>query len=62
MTIGTMYAITRLKKAKIYCISPPRVNVWVGAATRALWHRANAPTLLALLGTAGGWEDQGVLL
>eukprot|EP00045_Choanoeca_perplexa_P013062 m.145896 g.145896 ORF g.145896 m.145896 type:complete len:1212 (+) comp16226_c0_seq2:210-3845(+) len=27
MTIGTIYAINRLKKAKIFCISPPRVNV-----------------------------------
>jgi cation-transporting ATPase 13A3/4/5 len=27
MTIGTAYAISRLKKQKIYCISPPRVNV-----------------------------------
>ncbi|EDQ89259.1 uncharacterized protein MONBRDRAFT_25515 [Monosiga brevicollis MX1] len=27
MTVGTMYAITRLKKQKIFCISPPRVNV-----------------------------------
>ena len=27
MTIGTIYAITRLKKQKISCISPPRVNV-----------------------------------
>ncbi|EGD74948.1 hypothetical protein PTSG_07173 [Salpingoeca rosetta] len=27
MTIGTMYALARLKKQKIFCISPPRVNV-----------------------------------
>jgi cation-transporting ATPase 13A3/4/5 len=27
MTIGTVFAINRLKKKKIYCISPPRVNV-----------------------------------
>ena len=27
MTIGTVFAINRLKKKKIYCISPPRINV-----------------------------------
>ena len=27
MTVGTMLAINRLKKQKIFCISPPRVNV-----------------------------------
>lgn len=27
MTIGTVFAINRLKKKRIYCISPPRVNV-----------------------------------
>jgi P-type E1-E2 ATPase len=27
MTAGTAFAISRLKKNKIYCISPPRVNV-----------------------------------
>ena len=27
MTIGTVFAINRLKSQKIYCISPPRVNV-----------------------------------
>jgi cation-transporting P-type ATPase 13A2 len=27
MTAGTAFAISRLRKHKIYCISPPRVNV-----------------------------------
>ncbi len=27
MTAGTAFAISRLKKRRIYCISPPRVNV-----------------------------------
>jgi cation-transporting ATPase 13A2 len=27
MTIGTIFAIARLKKKQIYCISPQRVNV-----------------------------------
>jgi cation-transporting P-type ATPase 13A2 len=27
LSIGVIYAITRLKKQKISCISPPRVNV-----------------------------------
>ena len=27
MTVGTVFAINRLKKKKIYCISPPRINV-----------------------------------
>ncbi|KJE95551.1 ATPase type 13A2 isoform 3, variant [Capsaspora owczarzaki ATCC 30864] len=27
MTIGTVFAIARLKKGLVYCISPPRVNV-----------------------------------
>ena len=27
MTVGTAFAISRLKKRKIFCISPPRVNV-----------------------------------
>lgn len=27
MTAGTAFAISRLQKKKIYCISPPRVNV-----------------------------------
>jgi len=27
MTVGTVFAISRLKKKKIYCISPPRINV-----------------------------------
>lgn len=27
MTIGTVFAINRLKKKKIFCISPPRINV-----------------------------------
>jgi cation-transporting ATPase 13A2 len=27
MTIGTVFAINRLKQKKIFCISPPRVNV-----------------------------------
>jgi len=27
MTIGTIYSIFRLKEKKIFCISPPRVNV-----------------------------------
>jgi cation-transporting ATPase 13A2 len=27
MTIGTVFAIYRLKQRKIFCISPPRVNV-----------------------------------
>ncbi len=27
MTIGTVFAMNRLKNKQIYCISPPRVNV-----------------------------------
>lgn len=27
MTVGTLYAIERLKESRIHCISPPRVNV-----------------------------------
>lgn len=27
MTVGSLYAIGRLKSAKIFCISPPRINV-----------------------------------
>jgi cation-transporting P-type ATPase 13A2 len=27
MTVGTAFSIYRLKKLKIFCISPPRVNV-----------------------------------
>ena len=27
MSVGVAFAITRLKKSKIFCISPPRVNV-----------------------------------
>jgi cation-transporting ATPase 13A2 len=27
MTVGTVYAQSRLKKKSIYCISPPRINV-----------------------------------
>jgi cation-transporting P-type ATPase 13A2 len=27
MTVGTVFAISRLKKKKIFCISPPRINV-----------------------------------
>lgn len=27
MTVGTVFAINRLKKQRIFCISPPRVNV-----------------------------------
>jgi P-type E1-E2 ATPase len=27
MTVGIVLAMNRLKKAKIYCISPPRVNI-----------------------------------
>lgn len=27
MTIGTIFALNRLKKKNIFCISPPRVNV-----------------------------------
>ena len=27
MTVGIIFAINRLKKKKIYCISPPRVNI-----------------------------------
>lgn len=27
MTVGTVFAINRLKKKRIFCISPPRVNV-----------------------------------
>ena len=27
MTVGTLYAIVRLKKWKIFCISPPKINV-----------------------------------
>ena len=27
MTVGTVYAQNRLKKAGIFCISPPRINV-----------------------------------
>lgn len=27
MTVGTVYAQSRLKKKLIYCISPPRINV-----------------------------------
>lgn len=27
MTIGTVFALSRLRKEKIFCISPPRVNV-----------------------------------
>lgn len=27
MTIGTIFALNRLKKKQIFCISPPRVNV-----------------------------------
>jgi len=27
MTVGTAFAIDRLKKQKVYCISPPRINV-----------------------------------
>ena len=27
LTVGTVYAQNRLKKAGIFCISPPRINV-----------------------------------
>ena len=27
MTVGTVYAQSRLKKQLIYCISPPRINI-----------------------------------
>ena len=27
MTVGTVYAQNRLKKKKIFCISPPRINI-----------------------------------
>jgi cation-transporting ATPase 13A3/4/5 len=27
MTVGTGFSMMRLKRLKIYCISPPRVNV-----------------------------------
>ena len=27
MTVGTVYAQSRLRKQHIYCISPPRINV-----------------------------------
>jgi P-type E1-E2 ATPase len=27
MTVGTAFALARLKKQEIFCISPPRVNV-----------------------------------
>jgi P-type E1-E2 ATPase len=27
MTVGTVFSINRLKKSRIFCISPPRVNV-----------------------------------
>lgn len=27
MTIGTIFALNRLKRKNIYCISPPRINV-----------------------------------
>ena len=27
MSVGVAFAIQRLKKSKIFCISPPRVNV-----------------------------------
>ena len=27
MTVGTVYAQSRLKKKSIYCISPPRINI-----------------------------------
>ena len=27
MTVGTVYAQSRLKKQNIFCISPPRINV-----------------------------------
>jgi cation-transporting ATPase 13A2 len=27
MTVGTVFALSRLKKKKIFCISPPRVNI-----------------------------------
>ena len=27
MTVGTMFALSRLKKQSVFCISPPRVNV-----------------------------------
>lgn len=27
MTVGIVFALSRLRKGKIYCISPPRVNI-----------------------------------
>ena len=27
MTVGTVFALNRLQKQKIFCISPPRINV-----------------------------------
>nr|CAD7459795.1 unnamed protein product [Timema tahoe] len=27
MTVGTVYSLNRLKKLKIYCISPPKINI-----------------------------------
>lgn len=27
MTVGTVFAVGRLKKSKIFCISPPKVNI-----------------------------------
>lgn len=27
MTVGVSFAISRLKKSKIFCVSPPRVNI-----------------------------------
>ena len=27
MTVGVMFAVKRLRKAKLFCISPPRINI-----------------------------------
>lgn len=66
MTVGTMFALSRLKKQSVFCISPPRVNV-AGKVNVCLFDKTGTLTtegldvlgvLPVLPSTAGGQAVQ----
>lgn len=62
LSVGVAFAITRLKKSRIFCISPPRVNV-SGRIQIMVFDKTGTLTedgleILGVRGTAVGKQDQ----
>lgn len=64
MTIGTVYAIQRLKRGKIFCIAPPKMNV-CGRVNLMVFDKTGTLTeegleILGFRGVVDGKKDSSV--